>query len=287
MRLLSEELARRAEVPLDALRHAPDVLRRPGTHLAALRTALRDLGEAGGGQLTAASPTPLNVPVGPRRHVDWTRIELATVKEIKQRLGGSVNDVVLTVLAGAVGTFLRRKGITVDTLDFRLTMPVNLRAAGEQVTGNHVGVLNLALPIAERDPRRRLQLIIERTAAVKGSGQLHGVELLATFSDRMFPPLAGWLAWVAARARMYNLSITNIPGPQVPAYLLGAPLVGIYPLTFLFSHQALTVAVLSYNGGLYWTLTADPDALPSLRGLVRVTEQELARLHRTATRRGT
>jgi len=93
------------------------------------------------------------------------------------------------------------------------------------------------------------------------------VELLTTFSDCMFPPLAGWLAWIAARARMYNLSITNLAGPQVPAYLLGAPLVGIYPLTFLFSHQALTVAVLSCNGGLYWSLTADPDALPSLRGL--------------------
>jgi WS/DGAT/MGAT family acyltransferase len=284
-RLLVDELARRATVPLDALRSAPDLLRDPRHGVDSIRTVLHDLGEATGANFTPASPTPLNVAVGPRRHVDWTCMDLAIVKEIKQLLGGSVNDVVLTVLAGAVGGFLRRKGASVGELDFRLTMPVNVRASGEHVSGNHVAVLSLPLPVAERDSRRRLQTIIESTSQIKGSGQLHGIELLSEFSDRLFPPLAGWLAWAAARARMYNLSITNMPGPQIPVYLLGAPMVGIYPLAFLFSHQALTVAVLSYNKKLYWTLTADPDVLPSLRGLVKATEQELARLHKAATAR--
>lgn len=284
VRLLADELARRVSLPLDAVRSAPDLLRHPGNSVEALRTALHDLGAATGANFTAASPTPLNVAVGPRRHVDWTRMDLAAVKHIKQRLGGSLNDIVLTILAGAIGTFLRRKRVAVEQLDFRLTMPVNVRSSGEHVGGNHVAVLSLPLPLAERDLRRRLQTIIASTSQVKGSGQLHGIELLSEFSDRVFPPLAGWLAWVAARARMYNLSITNVPGPQLPVYLLGAPMIGIYPLAFLFSHQALTVAVLSYDGGLYWTLTADPDVLPSLRGLVSATEQELTRLQRVALR---
>ncbi len=143
-------------------------------------------------------------------------------------------------------------------------------------------MLTLPLPIAERDPRRRLRAIIDTTRRLKQSGQLHGVEMVAELSDRLFPPLAGWLAWIAARTRMYNLSVTNIPGPQVPVYLLGAPMRAIYPLTFLFSNQALTIAILSYNGELFWCLTADPDVLPDLRGLIAMTEEEFERLRAAA-----
>ncbi|MFN8644223.1 MAG: wax ester/triacylglycerol synthase family O-acyltransferase [Candidatus Binatia bacterium] len=285
-RLLADELARRASAPLEALRGVGALWRDPRHALATAATALHDLGAVGGATLGLASPTPLNVAVGPRRHVDWTAIDLAAVKAIKARWGGTVNDVVLTVLAGAVGRWLRDAGVDVGGLDFRLTMPASIRAADEHGTlGNKVGVLTLSLPIAERDPRRRLRAIVKATDALKHSGQLHGVALIAEASDRVFPPLAGWLAWGAARARTYNLSVTNVPGPPVPVYLLGARLQAIYPLAFLFARQALTVAILSYDGRLFWSLTADPDALPDLRPLFAATRDELARLRAVTARR--
>ena len=284
-RLLADELARRAAAPLEALRGAGGWLRDPRHALEAAATALHDLGAVGGATLGVASPTPLNVAVGPRRCFEWTRIDLAAVRAIKARLGGTVNDVVLTMLAGAVGRWLGDAGVDVAGLDFRLTMPASVRDAGEHGTlGNKVGVLTLPLPIAEPDPGRRLRAIVAATAALKQSGQLHGVAMIAELSDRVFPPLAGWLAWIAARARTYNLSVTNVPGPQVPVYLLGARLEAIYPLAFLFSQQALTVAILSYDGALHWSLTGDPDVLPDLRPLLAATRDELTGLQAAAGR---
>lgn len=279
-RLLADELARRAALPLAALRGAGEMLADPRHALDTLGTALHDLGAAASANTTVASDTPLNVAVGPRRAFAWTRFDLDAVKAVKQRLGGTINDVVLTVVAGAVGRYLRDAGVDRHGLDFRMTMPVNVRAAGERGdTGNRVGVLTIPLPIAEPDPRRRLQAIVDTTQRLRQSGQLHGVEMIAELSDRFFPPLAGWLAWAAARTRMYNLSVTNVPGPQVPVHLLGARMLAIYPLAFLFSNQALTIALLSYDGGLFWALTADPDAIPDLDALLAATKDEFERLH--------
>ena len=275
VRLLVDEVLRRAALPIDALRTAGELLRDPGQAMERLGKAVRDFAGAASANMTVASATPLNRTVGPHRSFDWTRIDLAAVKAVKQRLGGTVNDVVLTVVAGATGRFLDRAGVPMDDIDFRVSMPVNVRGAGEHgALGNRVGVLTISLPVAERNSRRRLQTVIDTTQELKRSGQLHGVEMIAEISDRLFPPLAGWLAWIAARARMYNLSVTNVPGPQVPVYLLGARLLEIYPLAFLFSHQALTVAILSYRGELFWTLTADPVALPHVHELIAATEAE-------------
>ena len=286
-RLLADELGRRAAAPLDALRSAGEWLRAPQRALGAAAHALHDLGAVSSATLGMASATPLNVAVGPRRSFAWTRLDLAAVKMVKARLGGTVNDVVLTVLAGAVGRYLTAAGVAVGGLDFRVTMPASVRAASEHgALGNRVGVLTLALPIAERDARRRLRVIAGLTEGLKHSGQLHGVEMIAEVSDRFFPPLAGWLARIAARARMYNLSVTNVPGPPVPVYLLGARLESIYPLAFLFAQQALTVAILSYDGQLFWTLTADPDVLPDLRPLLAATADEFASLRAAARPRG-
>ena len=283
-RLLADELARRAALPLDALRGAGELLAHPRHALDTLGAALHDLGAAAGANATAASDTPLNATVGPRRSFAWTRLDLEAVKAVKQRLGGTINDVVLAVVAGAVGRHLRDAGIDPSGLDFRMTMPANVREAGERgEMGNRVGVLTIPLPIAEPDPRRRLRTIVDTTQRLKASGQLHGVEMIAKLSDRIFPPLAGWLAWAAARTRMYNLSVTNVPGPQVPAYLLGARMLAIYPLAFLFSNQALTIALLSYDGGLFWALTADPDAIPDLDAVLTATRDEFELLYTAGT----
>ncbi len=281
--LLADELARRAALPLAVARSVPRLLRERQETFRSLTRTLADLGDAAAANLTVASPTPLNPDVGPHRRFEWARFPLDEVKAIKNRLGGTVNDVVLAIVAGAVGRFLERRGVDVAGLDFRMSMPASVRATDERgALGNRVGVLTIALPVGVRDPRRRLQAIIETTKSLKHSGQLHGVELVAELSDRLFPPLAGYLARLAARARMYNLSVTNIPGPQVPVYLLGARMLEIYPLAFLFSNQALTIGTFSYDGGLYWALTADEVALPDLDRVIAAIASEHRRFGRAA-----
>jgi diacylglycerol O-acyltransferase len=282
-RLLADELRRRAVLPLAALGHAPQLFLHPCQSLSLARDAFADFIDAARANMTVASNTPLNSLVGPHRSFEWTSFDLGEVKDIRNRLGGTINDVVLTVVAGSIGQYLRHHGIDTTDLDIRMTMPVNLRSQAHRGTlGNRVGVLTISLPVAERDPHRRLQSIIETTDRLKHSGQLHGVELVAELSDRVFPPLAAWMASLASRRRMYNLSVTNIPGPQMPVYLLDARMIALYPLAFLFSNQALTIGIFSYLGRLFWTLTLDDDALPDAHIILSATEKEFERLHASA-----
>jgi WS/DGAT/MGAT family acyltransferase len=281
--LLTEEVSRRAALPLGALRAGLEAVSNPAAALDAATDAMLAVGEAAAANLEIASPTPLNVPVGPHRSFEWSRFDLDAVKAVKRALKGTVNDVVLAVTAGAVRHFLEQRGLPTGDLDIRMTMPVNLRGAGERGRlGNQVGVLNMPLPVAEQDPVRRLRAVIRTTRRLKKSRQLRGVELVAELTDRTLPPLAGWLARFASRARTYNLSVTNIPGPPAPVYLLGARMTQIYPLAFLFSQQALTAGLFSYDGSLYWGLTADAEALPDLKQLVIGIETEFERLRAAA-----
>ena len=285
--LFVDEIKRRAALPLAALGHAPQLLAHPLQAVESARHALSDLLEAATANMSVASDTPLNPAVGPHRLFEWTCFALDHVKQIKNQLGGTVNDIVLTVVAGSLGHYLRQRGVDTRGLDIRMTMPASLRSDAQRGTlGNRVGVLTIPLPVAESDPRRRLRSIIATTSRLKRSGQLRGVELVAEFSDQVFPPLAGWMASLAARTRMYNLSVTNIPGPQVPVYLLGARMLELYPLAFLFSNQALTIAIFSYDGRLYWTLTADRDALPDVHKIITATEREFERLRTLAVTPG-
>jgi WS/DGAT/MGAT family acyltransferase len=281
--LLSEELSRRAALPLGAVRAGLDAVADPAAAFEAATDAMLAVGEAAAANLGIASATPLNVPVGPHRSFEWSRFDLDAVKEVKRALNGTVNDVVLAVTAGAVRHFFEQRGLPTAGLDIRMTMPVNLRNADERGRlGNRVGVLNMPLPVAERDPVRRLRSVIRTTKRLKKSRQLRGVELVAEFTDRTLPPLAAWLANFASKTRTYNLSVTNIPGPPAPVYLLGARMTEIYPLAFLFSQQALTAGLFSYDDSLYWGLTADAEALPDLKQIVVGIESEFARLRAAA-----
>jgi WS/DGAT/MGAT family acyltransferase len=278
-RLLADETLRLATVPLDVARAGGALLSQPRRSLAAARDALGAVGEALWAGLAPASPTPLNCDIGPHRRFDWTEIDLEVVKGIKNRLGATVNDVVLAVVTGALRRFLRRRGEQVDDLTFRAMIPVNVRAAGEHGRlGNRVSFMMAPLPIAERDPTRRLSRIVETTQAVKHSNQRRGGELMEEVSDRVFSGLFSQIARLGARTGPYNIVITNVPGPQLPVYMLGAPLRAVYPLVPLFSNQALGIAVFSYAGGLYLGFNADWDAVPDLHDVVDAVQAECTAL---------
>jgi WS/DGAT/MGAT family acyltransferase len=189
-----------------------------------------------------------------------------------------VNDVVLAVLSGALGRFLAHRGVDVARLDVRAMLPVNIRGASDRDMGNRVASLVARLPLAERDPRRRLELVTATTQVAKRSRQAAGMKLIEEIGDRTFTSVFVQFARLAARTRAFNLIVTNVPGPSFPVYVLGAPMRACYPVVPLFRNQALGVALFSYAGHLYWGFNADWDAIPDLHDLVAAVEREFDRL---------
>ncbi|HSP99725.1 MAG TPA: wax ester/triacylglycerol synthase family O-acyltransferase [Candidatus Dormibacteraeota bacterium] len=274
-RLLVDEVLRRATVPLLVARAGRELLRDPIKGLRTAGEAANGLIEALSAGLTPASPSPLNVDIGPHRRFDWTRLDLDAVKAIKQGLGGTLNDVVLAIVAGAMRRFLRARGERVAELDFRVMVPVNVRVSEQQgALGNRVSFLMTRLPVGERDPRQRLRQVIETTQQLKGSRQAQGAQLLEEISDHTFASLFIQLARMGAQSLSYNMVVTNVPGPPFRVYFLGSPLREVYPLVPLFENQGLGIALFSYDGGLYWGFNADWEAVPDLHDVVGDIEQE-------------
>jgi len=194
-----------------------------------------------------------------------------------------VNDVVLATVAGALRRFLGGRRVRLEALEFRAMVPVNIRAQDQTGTfGNRVATMSAELPIAEPNPRKRLARVIDTTRALKSSRQAHGVEILEEISEIGLTALFAQFARLSALTRPFNLVVTNVPGPQFRMHLLGAPLVEAYPLVPLYRNQALGIALFSYDGGLYWGLNADWDALPDLHDLVGALTAEFELLRQAA-----
>jgi WS/DGAT/MGAT family acyltransferase len=274
--LLASELAHRAAAPLKAAMALARGLASPGRSFAAAREVASGIVEALGTGLSPASPTPLNVPTGPHRRFDWTSCDLASLKEVRSRHGGTVNDVVLCILAGALSRFLHRRGIDVGPIDFRVMVPVNVRTeATQRDVGNRVAMIVVPLPLAERDPLARLERVVAETQRAKRSKQAVGMQSLEDLSDATFTTLFSEFARLTALSRPYNLVVTNVPGPSFPVYVCGARMVACYPLVPLFANQALGVAIFSYAGRLFFGFNADWDMLPDLHDLVEGVDREI------------
>jgi WS/DGAT/MGAT family acyltransferase len=277
------EAARGARNGRVALRALGDAALHPLRALDSLRDAVVGLGEAVAASSHRTSETLLNTQIGPHRRFDWLRYDLAHVKQVKNRLGGTVNDVVLANAAGGLRRFLSERGEKVAELDFRAMVPVNIRSRDEKgVMGNRVATLAVPLPIDEPDPRQRLARVIETTRQAKGSKLVRGMTLIEQISEWGLDAIFTQLARQTALTRPFNVVVTNIPGPQVKAYLLGAPLVAAYPLVPLYKNQALGIALFSYCGGLFWGFNADWDLLPDLHYLVDAVASDFEELRKAA-----
>jgi WS/DGAT/MGAT family acyltransferase len=229
-----------------------------------------------------ASPTPLGTDIGPHRRFDWTSMDLADVKAVKNRLGGTINDVVLAIVAGALRRYLAGRGVAVDRLDFRAMVPVNLRA-GYGGAGNRVASVVVHLPLDEPDARRRFLRVRHEMEAVKHSHQLDVVRAVESVTDWTFTTLISQTARLVTVSQPFNVVVTNIPGPQFPLYFLGSRLLAAYPLVPIFRRLAVGVALFSYDGRLFWGLNGDWDAVPDLHVLVGAIDAELAVLRAAAT----
>jgi WS/DGAT/MGAT family acyltransferase len=275
LQLLGDEIWRRASLPVRAVLGVARAMR--GADETLERTAHTASGffEGVSKSLSPASETSINVPIGPHRRFDWIRFDLGAVREVKKRLGGTLNDVVLACVSGAVRRFLGDRGEDLAEIDFRAFVPVSTRTDAERgKLGNRVSMIVAKLPVVESDPQRRVARIVEETSQLKGSGQAAGAEVLEEISDWTATGLLTRFSRLAASRRSYNLVVTNVPGPQFPVYLSGSRLLESYPLVPLFENQALGVALFSYDDGLYWGFNADWDAVTDLHDFVLAIERE-------------
>ncbi len=275
--LVRGEILHRLNGPLDA---ASRLLREPGQFLADFREGLSAVRETLGEQFTLASGTPFNEPIGPHRRFDWTSTPIEAISAIRQRLGGTLNDVVLATVAGAVRRFLELRGTHhVRDLRFRAMCPVSVRTEAERHNlGNRVASWLVDLPIAERDPRKRLADIAERTAKLKDSHQAEGGEILAEVLDWSGPTALNLMSRLATQTTSFNLVVTNVPGPRAPMYLLGARLLEAYGMVPLFENHGLGIALFSNAGKLFWGFNADWDAFPDLHDFVTAIQDSFAEL---------
>lgn len=284
--LVRRETQRRLLFPLRALGGVARAVRDPFGSSAELREQFSALGETLSAGLHAASETPLNRELGPHRRFDWTSFELAHVKEVKNKLGGTVNDVVLATAAGALGRFLEQRGVTGNAqsrLQIRAMVPVSVRPDSERgAAGNQIALWAVHLPIAERNPHHRLSAVREVTARLKDSKQALGASVLAAVSEWTVPTLLSMATRMAYRMRASNLVVTNVPGPQLPLYLLGARMRDSYPMLNLLPQHSLGIALFSYDGRLHWGFMSDWDLVPDLHDFVEATHTSFGELCQAA-----
>ena len=265
--LLADALVERATVPGEIARGFRAALRGPRQVADRVEAAVGGFGALARAGLQPAPPSPFNVRIGPHRRFTWVRGELAQFKAVKNALGGTVNDVVLAAVTGALGRFMRLHGEETDA-DLKAMVPVSVRADVEHgALGNRVAAMWAPLPVGVIDPVQRLLQISEAMEGIKDSGQAVGAQVLTGLSGFAPPTILAQAARLQARQRMFNLVVTNVPGPQFPLYVLGRELEALYPMVPLAENTALGIAIMSYNGQLNFGLTADYDALSDVETL--------------------
>lgn len=286
-----------------------DLVHQPAEVAGVLRWATRDVGATAGRAVdlasdlvsvvrTVAAPapsTPLNVPVSRQRRFAVARTRLADYRAVRSRHGGTVNDVVLAVVSGAMRTWLLSRGesVTASTV-VRALVPMSVTSeargpdAGAVVgsPGSHVESFLLDLPAGEANPVVRLSQVSHATRAHGDASAQVGAQTLARMSGFAPPTLhavGARLAGTLSR-RSFNVLITNVPGPQLPLYAAGARLLEMYPVVPLGRRHALTIGLTSYDGGVYFGLNADRDAMGDVDALATMIEESLAELVGTVPR---
>ena len=284
--LMAEGVKGLIKFPFELAERAVGALRHPGEALREAREAAEGVGEIVWAGLNPAPETPLNVPIGPHRRVRWVDSRLDDFKEIKNSLGGTVNDVVLAVVTGALQRWLRLRGVRTEGLELRALVPMSIRSDDERhQLGNRIVVMRGPLPVYCEDPVSCLDRVREAMAGVKESKQALGAEVISGLENFAPPTLLAQASRLNFSTRLFNVIVTNVPGPQFPLYLLGRELEQLVPMAFLPEDHALAIAIMSYNGRLDFGLLADYDAMPDLDDLALFLEDSLVALLEEARRR--
>ena len=284
--LLRDEVIRRARLPFEAVRDVRKLLREAEDARFELSVRARALRETLGGALQRIAPTPLNERLSPHRRIDWLVLPLDELKAVRRALGGSLNDVVLTIVSGAVRRFLELRRFPLEGLDFRVMAPVSVRAENERGRlGNRVSAWIIPLPLGEPDPALRLRALAAFTEELKQKRQAVAAQVLTQAADWTPATLLALGARNMTRQLPFHMVVTNVPGPQLPLYLLGSRMLDSYPVVPLLDGLGLGIALFSYDGKLCWGFNADWDLVPDLDrfvGFVRESFDELREIARRA-----
>jgi diacylglycerol O-acyltransferase len=216
-----------------------------------------------------APMTPLNRPISPNRRYAIARAELQAVKEAGRRAGGTVNDVILALVAGMLGRYLAAAGPDAFPPDSRspvALVPVSVRGAdGSGELGNRISTVFVDLPVRETGLLARVRAISAQTRELKNSPAVRAGAVMVGAAGWAPPLVSGMLTRAMGSVRAFNLVVSNVPGPQQPFYLNGICLREVYPVVPLNpANQGLSVGVISYNGLVCFGLLADRDLDPPL-----------------------
>ena len=275
-----------------------DYVKRPTQALDTARSAVFDarataskVGGVASGVLASAvsiarpaPDSPLNVRIGEQRRFGMAATDLDDYKLVRKAHGGTVNDVVLATVAGALRAWLLTRGeaVTRSTV-IRAMVPVSVRSGTQTGPGNRISSYFVDLPVGEGDPVMRLHQVSFAMRGHKESGQSVGAEALVQMSGFAPPTIHSLGARVASSMtrRLFNLVVTNVPGPQFPLYAAGARMLTMYPVVPLAKGQALSIGLTSYDGGVFFGLNADRDAMPDVDVLAGLLEESLGELVET------
>jgi diacylglycerol O-acyltransferase / wax synthase len=277
--LLAKDAEGLLTAPLRLARRVEHAVEHPEATLHQATESLSALAEVGWNFANPAPETPLNVEIGSHRRFAWVRGDLAQFKRIKNALGGTVNDVVLAVVAGAMRGWLGSRGVRTEGLELRAQVPVSIRAEDERGhLGNRIVAVRAPMPVYVEDPVERLRVVRESMDGVKQSKQALGAEVISRFNDFAPPTLLAQAARINFSTRLFNLVVTNVPGPQIPLYVLGRELQDIFPVGFLPPNQALFIAIMSYNGSINFGLLSDFDAIDDVEEIAEHIDRSVAEL---------
>jgi diacylglycerol O-acyltransferase len=275
--LIAYSARHRVQDPAAQVRFA---LRAPSEALRAVAGAARSLAAAVPAMRPATSS--LTGPIGPHRVWSWAKVPLAAVKEVRSELGGTVNDVVLTLITNGYRRLLERRGEPIaPSSAVRTMVPVSVRKPGESgVYNNRVSAVFARLPVGIDEPAARLADIRRQMDGIKSSKQAvagDALSQLSGFAPPMLLALGSRLATRSARLNM-DTATTNVPGPQQPLHTLDRRLVASYPYVPIVGSIRIVVAIFSYDGQLYFGVTGDRDHAPDVDVLTEGIEADVGDL---------
>ncbi|MBA2348422.1 MAG: DUF1298 domain-containing protein, partial [Solirubrobacterales bacterium] len=285
--LIAEGVKGFARTPAEVAGRVLGALGRPRDIAGQALEAAEGVGEIVWAGLNPAPETPLNVPIGPHRRFVGVRAELRDFKLVKDTFGGTVNDVVLTAVSGSLREFLGRRGVRCEGLELRALVPVSVRTKEQHgQLGNQIAAMRGPLPVYVADPVARLRAVKAGMDDLKRSKQAVGAEALASVQAFAPPTVLAQASRLNFSTRLFNLIVTNVPGPQFPIYARGREMQDVFPVAFLPEDHALAIAIMSYNGKVNFGLLGDYDAVPDLQEIGDGIEQALAELVALAKKRG-
>ena len=215
-----------------------------------------------------APDTPFNVEIGPHRRFAWVEAPLDELKAVKNEFGGTLNDVILAAVAGALGRYMRARGHATAGVEIVAMVPVSVRTEDQKgALGNQVSSMMAPLPVSIEDPVERLKHVSESMGDLKDSKQAMGATLMTQLADFAPPTISAQAARLQSRQRFFNLVVTNVPGPQFPLFLMGRRMKRVFPMVPLAKRQAVCVGIMTYDGQVNFGLIGDYDAMSDLEDL--------------------